>query len=224
LRDAWRRFAFDRNPSGVPTGRYDEAAYVQGCVAASANDELDVTFRTLRFDRRMTPADAAGVAKLAGEHGATISLRSSERIDRTYALLGVEQPTTANTVGMATGAKLYETAIIALAVYPAPVQALPALLEAFGGAGRPSGVLECSSHGQGVVIEWDPQRCSAAVVSALVDVELRRFGGARTAELLSPLPETIVARIAAEGLGAPQLTPDRLLETLLDRAGLNPDA
>jgi hypothetical protein len=196
---------------------------MQGCDADAPNDACCVIALTLRFDRALSPADCSGMADIARKHSATILLRSSHRVGRTYALLEAQRRATAGPVRDETGAKLYETAIIALAVYPTPVEALPALRDAFCGAGRPTGVLECSVRGEGAVIEWDPQRCSAALVSALVDVELRRFGGARTAELLSPLPQTLLARIVADGLGAPEITPDRILETLLHRAGLSTD-
>jgi hypothetical protein len=168
----------------------------------------------------MKPAELSGVERVAREHGATIVVRSNERIDRTYGLLDVADLAAAEGVRTATHAKLYDTAIIALAVYPTAAEALPALLDAFGGAGRPSGILECALRARGAVIEWDPRLASAAVVVALIDVELRRFSAGRTAELLSPLPEAVAAGICAEGLAAPEIAPERIIETLVDRAGL----
>ena len=58
----------------------------------------------------------------------------------------------------------------------------------------------------------------AAVVLGVVDVELRRFHSGRTAELLTPLPAEWTAKIAAEGLQAPEIARDRVLEDLIERA------
>lgn len=81
-------------------------------------------------------------------------------------------------------------------------------------------MISCESCAEGAVLEWDLDRTAASLVLALVDVELARFGSARTSELLSPLPPVWLARIAADGLNAPEITPDRILETLVERAGL----
>ncbi|MBV8148239.1 MAG: hypothetical protein JO092_04030 [Candidatus Eremiobacteraeota bacterium] len=176
-------------------------------------------FLTLRFDRGMDSTELRELQAAVYALGATIALRSSARIGRTYGLLEIAHAATADAVRAATGAALYDTAIIALAVFPAPAEALPLLLDALGGAGRPSGVLESIQCGDGAVIEWDPRRTRAVVVLALIDVELRRFGASRTAELLSPLPEAIIAQISADGLTA-EITSEQIVETLVDRAGL----
>jgi hypothetical protein len=52
-------------------------------------------------------------------------------------------------------------------------------------------------------------------VTRIVDMELRRFGGVRRTELLSPLPGDVIAAIAAQGLQAPEVASDRILEMLL---------
>jgi hypothetical protein len=113
---------------------------------------------------------------------------------------------------------VYETAIIAMAVSPAVPQALPRLYEALGGAGRPAGVLSCRTSAGSVVVEWDPGVSGVDVVMGLIDVELRRFASGRTAEVLAPLPASVIANIAARGLQAPQIQPDRVLELLVDDA------
>lgn len=168
----------------------------------------------------MDAAELDRVQNLARERGVTMVLRSSESLDRTYGLVETDEDR-AREIGEAASATVYQTAIIALAVFPAIPEALPHLIDALAGTGRPSGLLECVRSGQEVIIEWDPERCSAEVVMGLVDVELQRFRSGRTAELLSPLPESIVARICADGLQCAEVTADRILETLLDRAGLS---
>ena len=50
----------------------------------------------------------------------------------------------------------------------------------------------------------------------LIDVELRRFSSGRRSELLSPLTPMLSAKIAASGLKAPEIAPDRILELLID--------
>ncbi len=110
--------------------------------------------------------------------------------------------------------------IIAVAVYPSAPEALPAIAEALGGAGAPDGVLSCDATGDAVVVEWDPSRTPASTVFGLIDVELARFHASRVVELLVPLSDAALARIAAEGLRAPDLRADRLLEWQLERSGV----
>lgn len=186
---------------------------------APPNDACGVIFRTLRFDRAMNAAECDRVQNAARERGVTIVLRSNEPLGRTYGLVESDEEG-AHAIGDAVSATVYQTAIIALAVFPAIPEALPLLIGALGGPGRPSGLLECVRCGQGAIIEWDPQRSSTEVVMGLVDVELQRLRSGRTAQLLSPLPESIVAQICADGLQCAEVTPEGILETLLERAGL----
>jgi hypothetical protein len=112
---------------------------------------------------------------------------------------------------------VYQTAVIAVAVFPAVPEALPSLLDALGGPGRPAGILACRTCPGGVVIEWDPEISGLELVRGLVSVELRRYGSGWTTELLSPLPPALVATIAAQGLAAPEITQKRVLEFLIGR-------
>lgn len=154
-------------------------------------------------------------ALLAGSGGRAV-WRTSAATGRSYALLELPALPDLTAIAAAAGAKVYRTPIIALAVFPEVREALPSLLDALGGAGRPASILTCEAINGGVVLEWDPLSASAAVVLGLVDVELRRFNSGRTAELLSPLPPSWIARIAADGLQAPEIAPERVLEMLLD--------
>lgn len=158
-------------------------------------------------------------AQLAGRGGRAV-WRASAATGRSYALVELPAPPDVAGIAAAAGAKIYQTPIIALAVFPEVREALPYLLDALGGTGRPAAMLTCEPCSDGVVIEWDPQRASAGVILGLVDVELRRFNSGRTAELLSPLPAAWVAHIAGDGLQAPQVTPERVLEVLMERGGL----
>jgi hypothetical protein len=181
------------------------------------NDECNVKFQTVSFDHAMSEAERRDVETAVRAHGGSVTWRSSARAARTYGLVRLPKGEMGAPIGSAT---VHDTAIIALAVFPVAAEALPFVRDALAGAGRPSGIVGAANCEGGVVIEWDPLRTSAAAVYDLIDVELRRFGGGRTAELLAPLPEDVVARVSAEGLQAPEIAPDRTLETLVERAGL----
>jgi hypothetical protein len=111
---------------------------------------------------------------------------------------------------------VYETAIIAWAVFPTVAEALPHLYEALGGPGRPRGILACRPCPQGAILEWDPDSGGIEIVMKLLDVELRRFASGRRAEVLSPLTPMLSAKISASGLKAPEIAADRILELLVD--------
>jgi hypothetical protein len=147
----------------------------------------------------------------AATHGGRVTWRSSERAGRTYALFELPDKYDRDALRIA-GGVLYDKPIIALALFPAMAEALPSLLEALGGDGRPAGVLVCEPCPDGVVVEWDPNLTEAQVILALADVELRRFASGRIVELLSPLPQELVTKVAASGLRAPQIEPQRILE------------
>lgn len=171
----------------------------------------------MSFGREATAAERDDVETAVRARGGSVTWRSSARAGRTYGLVRLPGGELESAIGAAT---VHDTAIIALAVYPVAAEALPLVRDALAGTGRPSGVIGTSNCNGGVVVEWDPRRTAPAMVYDLVDAELRRFGGGRTAELLAPLPDDVIARIAADGLQAPEISPDRELETLVERAGL----
>jgi hypothetical protein len=177
-------------------------------------NKTNVVYLTLRIDGRLDEGARKLIETLLVDQGGRAVWHTSAATGRSYALL--ELAALPDLAGIAAGAKVYQTPIIALAVFPEVREALPSLLEALGGGGRPAAILTCEPCSGGMVIEWDPQRTSAGVVLGLVDVELRRFNSGRTAELLSPLPPASIARIAADGLEAPEIAPERVLEMLLD--------
>jgi len=115
-----------------------------------------------------------------------------------------------------TRAAVFTRPVIALAVSPSVPEALPPLLHALAGPGRPSGVLSCDAYEGGLVVEWDLEITSADVLLGLIDIEMDRFHARRVNELLTPLPLAWSTRIAANGLRAPEITPDRVLEEQLE--------
>lgn len=109
---------------------------------------------------------------------------------------------------------------IVLAVFPSVPQALPALERALAGPGAPDGVLSVRRSEDSIVVEWDPERSAVRLVMGVIDAELLRYGSGRRAELLAPLSEQRLAAIAAAELHGPDITADRILESLLAKAGL----
>jgi hypothetical protein len=117
------------------------------------------------------------------------------------------------------GARWYEETIIALAIEPTPAEALPVIAEAFSSDAGVAGVVECAALNGRIVVEFQP-RTAPSLILNLADVELRRFHGYRKVTLLNPLPPEVFAQIAASGLQASEIAPDRILETLLEQSGV----
>jgi hypothetical protein len=176
-----------------------------------------VFYLTLSFDKDVDGERRAAIDSAVRAVGGSAVWRAREPAGRSYALLELPDGTNADAVRAASGATVYDGAIIALAVFPVVTEALPKLLDALGGPGRPAGVLACRPCQGGVIVEWDPSRTGASLVLGLVDVELQRFGGGRVSEVLSPLPPNLAAKLAAEGLAAPEIEPNRILELRIDR-------
>jgi len=148
--------------------------------------------------------------------GGSATWRVSELAGRTYALLDLPSLQGAAAIREASGGVAYETPIIAVAVFPTSPEALPYVREALDGPGRPAGVLACRPCDGGAIVEWDPGATGPELIFALIDLELRRFASGRRTELLTPLPDSLLAKIAAEGLRAPQIEPERVLERRID--------
>ncbi|MEO9171091.1 MAG: hypothetical protein ABI282_08610 [Candidatus Baltobacteraceae bacterium] len=97
---------------------------------------------------------------------------------------------------------------------------MPFLEEALAGRGAPAAVSLCERFGNVLLLEWNLERASALTVMALIDVELLRVKCGRTTHLLARLSLESWTRIAAEGLQVPEIAPDRVLESLLERHGV----
>ena len=102
--------------------------------------------------------------------------RSSERASRTYALLELPDGYDHAALRAACAGVVYDKAVIALALFPAVSEALPPMLEALGGAGRPAGILACRPCAGGAVVEWDPDITRAAVVLGNQEAGPAQFG------------------------------------------------
>ncbi|HEY3676649.1 MAG TPA: hypothetical protein VGK84_11725 [Candidatus Tumulicola sp.] len=152
--------------------------------------------------------------------GGVARWRVTPKYDRTYAL--IEFPDGADPDGLVLDAAISMGApTIALAVSPSVPEALPVLAGVLGGPGRPAGVVACERSGDALLVEWDLDRTSSALMLDLIDTELDRFHSGRVTELLTPLSDAWMSRVAAEGLQCPEIAPDRILETLVARAGFD---
>jgi len=177
-----------------------------------------VAYLTLSVDGELDDVRRAAIDRVVTSQGGKAVWRTSERARRSYALFELPDRYDAAAIRAASGGTVYDKPLIAWALFPAMPEALPPLLEALGGPGRPAGVLTCSPCPGGVVIEWDPAVTSVTLIVTLADVELGRLHSGRTAEVLAPLPPEVVAKIAADGLQAPQIEPARVLELRINGA------
>ena len=184
-----------------------------------------MTFFTIRTGASFDGAAREAVETLPFLRGATLSWRQNEALGRGYAIVEFDSKEPDSTVlsdALPPGSKLYRGPVVALAVFPDQLEAVPALADALGGDGRPAGILSCERCDGGIIVEWNADVTSARTVLGLVDVELARWNSGRRCELLSALPVATIARIAADGLQAPSVAVDRVLETLLERADIQP--
>jgi hypothetical protein len=172
--------------------------------------------RTVRIDAALDePAVARIGARLSGR-GIRVSAGPPTGFDRTYLLLrGGEGAEPAEIEDLVPEGRPYPEAIIALAIEPVPGDALPPISNALGGAGAPAGIESCEVRGSEAIVEILPGTTPAPLVLALADVEVRRFSGYRRCRLLTALSPDLLARVAADGLGAPEIASDRILESLL---------
>jgi hypothetical protein len=175
---------------------------------------------TLRSDLPLHDAVRDTVEAAIEARGGRITWREGTLGGRTYGLIELPEEAPAVRAVVREPITVFESPIIALAVSPSVPEALSALLEAFAGPGRPDGMLSCEALDGALVVEWNPNRTPARLVFAVIDAELRRFASGRTTELLAPLPESVLAAIAADGLATPEIESNRVLETLLEKMGM----
>jgi hypothetical protein len=169
----------------------------------------------MRIDAPFTAALQDRVAAFARD-GIRMRFAGSQALTRTYVLVeGPQGADPSQIEQLVPDARWYDAAIIALAIEPSAADALPQLAQALGGPGAPAGICGCEQIGKELLIEFRPDVTSVRLVRALIDVELRRFASAHRTQLLSPLPESVAAAIAADGLQAPEIASDRALESLL---------
>jgi hypothetical protein len=168
---------------------------------------------TLRFTPPPDDAEAGAVQAACSRHNA-IAQWERPRFGRRYALVESAHDGVRDELAR-TRATVFPGPIIALAVSPTVSEALPQLLSALGGAGRPAGICGCEADAAAAVVEWDLDRTSWETIDSLIDAECARYRCGRVNALLTPLPVAWWARLAAYGLRAPEITSERILEVQL---------
>jgi hypothetical protein len=182
----------------------------------TTNARCNVGYLTISSPGSPDDSRRDAIEAIARVRGGRAMWRINPSAGRSYALLELPDGFDPSEIPIAPGEVVYQTAVIAWAVFPTVPEALPQLYEALGGTGRPRGVLACRPCPQGAIVEWDPDSGGIEIVMKVVDVELRRFCSGRRAELLSPLTPALSAKIAASGVAAPEIAADRILELLVD--------
>jgi len=206
-------FGVEHDVRGIFTDGNDASR--EGVVHAANDVRIVDWVRTLRIDAPPSAAIADRVAALARE-GVRVRVSGTDGIGRTYASIeGPEGVDPAQLAPQIPDARWYDAEIIALAIEPLPADALPVLARALGGPGAPAGVCDCTTDGTRLFLEFRPDVTPAGLIARIIDVELRRFGGSRRTQLIGPLSMRAAAAIAADGLHAPEITSDRILEPLL---------
>lgn len=184
----------------------------------AANDGDIVEWaRMLRIDAPPNDGVQSRVAAACAEHGIRARFGTHAVAARTYALL--EAPTEVDSADLERAlpdARWYAEPIIALAIEPAPADALPHLQAALGGSGAPVNVLSCDATSSELLVEIRASVTAPALVLRLLDVELLRWHGRRRTALMAPLTAELVAMVAGTAMQAPEISRDRLLETLLE--------
>lgn len=187
-----------------------------GCIqpqewrSSLANVVVTVGTRTVRV---AAEDDVVAISEAVRSLGGVVTFHPDAHFERRYGTLKGD-------IGH-THAVLYDTEIIAVAVTPSTSEALPLLESAFVGPGRPSGIVGAERVGDTIIIEWEPQRTTADVVFALIDIELGRFRASRRTCVLTPLSVELVAKIAGEALRAPGISATHVLEARMHECGID---
>ncbi len=184
----------------------------------TTNARCNVSYLTISVAGKPEASRQEEIEGVVRARGGRVTWRVNPSVARSYALLDLPEAFDENELPAAAGEVVYGGIVIAWAVFPTVLEALPYLYDALGGPGRPAGVLACFPCENGVIVEWDPQVSRIEILLRLIDVELRRFNSGRTAQLLSPPEPVVLARIAASGLQAPEIGERRILEVLIDDA------
>jgi hypothetical protein len=171
---------------------------------------------TLRFQPEPSDAELRAAERAISELGASITWQHATACKRMYALVEGASPECVSALRELTVATVFDRPVIALAVVPSVPEALPPLMHALGGPGRPAGVVACDPcPGGGMILEWDLDTTALDTIMDLIDIEIERFHARRVNALLTPLPLAWWTTIAGNGLRAPEIAPDRVLEEQL---------
>ena len=193
LGEPGRRLAVERHPCRVPAGGDDDGApqpaHPQDCALLAPNDASIVPILTAACSAAQYERERTAVGEIVERHGGSVRWQCSRRFDRAFASVDLREESGVAALRAATGATVYDATLIALAVSPTLPEALPALEEALAGTGRPAGVVFADVRDGALCVAWDLAQTDAGVV---------------------------MTAIVAEGLNAPEIAPDRVLEALIE--------
>lgn len=182
------------------------------------NDAATVEeYRVLRFDTSLSGDDVARMRSNGALPGVDVRF-AAPGFGRTYALVRSNDEIDAAALQAASGAVVFDGSVIAIAIEPSQADALPLLERALREPAGMPGIRSVDVLDGSAVIELDTNVTPVHRVFAVVDVELARFGAPlRRTRVLAPMSANVMASVAAGGLACPEITPDRILESLLER-------
>jgi hypothetical protein len=175
---------------------------------------------TVRFTPPPDDVESDAVGAACARSGARLRWERPQ-FERRYALVESTDEAVRAALSAVARATVFAGPVIALAVSPTAPEALPRLQDALCGAGRPAGILGCERTGGAVIVEWNLDRTPYETIETLIDVECGVYRCGRVNSLLTPLPIAWLTRIAAHGLHAPEIVPERVLEVQLEMHGID---
>ena len=82
--------------------------------------------------------------------------------------------------------------------------------------------MDSAVDGENIALTCDAEHFSASLLRAAMNAALHaHLGASAVVELRKPLDDALIAQIAAEGLNAPELSANRILEVQLHAAGFD---
>ena len=182
------------------------------------NDAATVEeYRVLRFDTSLSDDDVARMRSDGTLPGLDVRF-APPAFGRTYGLVRSNDEIDSTALQAGSGAVVFDGTVIAIAIEPSQPDALPLLERALREPGGMPGIRSVAVVDGSAVVELDTSVTPVNRLFAVVDVELARFGAPlRRTHLLAPMSANVMASVAAGGLACPEITPDRILESLLER-------
>lgn len=173
-------------------------------------------FASVRFDVSLASRERDAAARAIGSVGATVTSWSACE-GRTYATVSFSDPVVPEMLARSLDARIDAPPRLVLRVTPDRPRMLAGLGHAFGGPGRPAGILDFWNTAGAIVLECDSRVTPVATLIALIAAELATAPG-RTIEPLVGIDDATLVALARAALAEPDLDEDRLIETHLAAA------
>jgi|GEM_PF-5129871 len=170
------------------------------------------TLTGVRAERALDDERRHAFAELCTRAGGALRVwRVAPAVDCTFAVIAaaIDQHEAEAVLGCAV--RFDRPPAMYVSVEPRAPEGFALLEDALGGRGAPDGV-QMERRGGLLMVRVATERTPYATVRDIIDIELTPTGAGCAVRLLSPVDLRTVARIAADGLGAPLSTGD-VLET-----------